>query len=424
MRYNVSISLSKTAEERNVFPTEGLPRIIRKYAENISEVYGVPIEMATVPLLVACGTAIRKAVWLDTGKYKNFAQFYAMINTPSGTNKTVVLKRAFDPLQRIDSDNYKIYLNEVKTWEAKCVENRSMKPPKAEPPKPTYKQLLIDDLTPEGLIKALFNNEGSITILVDELSGWFSNWGRYNKSNEEQTYLSYFNNIDKTVNRVGSKAGEDVKRISEPNVSIIGGIQPGVLERTLNSDAMQENGFSSRVLYVSCEDLQCAYENDLFPDDQFTRNYDELIYGLTNLNCRVGLGLTTEANDLYKEFCNYIVDTINPIKNNEFLRSSLAKMKIHCLRLALVVHVINTVERNEVPENVGADAMQYAIDLCNYFIGNIPVRNKADLTKINSRHEGIIQKLKMGMSQIRIAELSGCSQQTVSQIKKKYKITN
>ena len=72
-------------KEKNVFPTDGLPDIISRYAKNISEVYGVPIEMTAVPMLVACGSVLKKSVWLDSGKYKNFAQFYLVINTPSGT---------------------------------------------------------------------------------------------------------------------------------------------------------------------------------------------------------------------------------------------------------------------------------------------------------------------------------------------------
>jgi hypothetical protein len=408
---------SSELKEKNIFPIDGLPIVIKQYAQNIATVYGIPLEMAAMPMLVACGSVLQKKIWLESGKYKNYAQFYVVINTPSGVGKTEPLKRAFAPLQIIDRANFEIYYNDMKEWRAKSKLCKLHKPPLEEPTRPFYKQLLCDDTTPEALTDILYNNDGSGTVFYEELSGWYGNFGRYTKSSEAQMYLQYFDNTDKTINRK-----EEIKRIKEPFLNIIGTIQPRVLQSTVSSEAMQECGLASRFLYVTCLDVQRPYKNELLPDDNLAKEYQYLINHLAGITDRFPLYLTDEAKELFKNFGDYLTDNIRSSKN-EFLNSSLSKMEIHCLRLALVLQVIKLTEPNKRLENVGEETMQYAIDLCHYFIGNIPLPQKTELVKMETKTFKVLEMLKKGMKQVDIAAELHVSQQYVSTIKKKYKIT-
>ena len=410
--------IASELKEKNIFPSHGLPTAILKYAQNISEVYGIPLEMASMPMLVACGSVLQKKIWLETGKYKNYPQFYLVINTPSGVGKTEPLKRAFAPLQIIDRANFETYCNDLKAWKAKCKLCKSQKPPIEEPARPFYKQLLCDDTTPEALTDILFNNEGCGTIFSEELSGWFGNFGRYAKSSEAQMYLQYFDNTDKTINRK-----EEIKRIKEPFLNVIGTIQPKVLQTTINSEEMQKCGLASRFLNVTCLNVERAYKNDLLPDENLANEYQYLINHLAGINKRFSLELTPEAKELFKNFGDYLTDIIRSSKN-EFLNSSLSKMEIHCLRLALVLQVIKLTEPNKSVEDVGVETMQYAIDLCHYFIGNIPLPEKTELVKMEGRTLQVLEMLKKGIKQIDIASELHVSQQYISTIRRKYKLTN
>ncbi len=405
-------------KEKNVFPINGMPNTILKYAENISKVYGVPIEMAAVPMLVAAGSVLQKKIYLQDGKYTNYPQFYIAINTPSGVGKTEPLKRAFAPLQIIDRVNFETYCTDMKEWKAKCKLCKSHKPPLEEPAKPLFKQLLADDMTPEALTDILYNNDGAGTIFYEELSGWFGNFGRYTKSSEAQMYLQYFDNTDKTINRK-----EDIKRIAKPFLNIIGTIQPKVLQTTISSEAMQENGLASRFLYVTCLDVQRAYKNDLLPDDNLADDYSYLINHLADLKDVFALYLTPEAKELFKNFGDYLTDIIRT-SNNDFLNSSLSKMEIHCLRLALVLQIIKLAEPNRNVEDVGSDTMQYAIDLCHYFIRNIPLPQKTELVNMEGKTFKVLEMLKKGIKQNEIAAELNVSQQYISTIKRKYKLTD
>ena len=402
-------------KEKNIFPTNGLPDVISRYAKNISEVYGVPIEMTAIPMLVACGSILKKTVWLDSSRYKNYPQFYVVINTPSGVGKTEPLKRAFAPLQIIDRDNFELYRSEIIAWKAKCRINKKQK--LEEPPKPFFKQLLCSDMTPEALTDILYNNDGSGTVFAEELSAWFGNFGRYNKSSEAQMYLEFFDNTDKTINRK-----DDVKLIKEPFVNIVGSIQPKVLQKSINSEAMQDCGLSSRFLYVSCLDVERQYKTDLQPDAGLVDEYQYLINRLSNLGCRTRLELTPEAKEMYKDFGNYITDVIRQ-SNNDFFNSSLSKMEIHCLRLALVIQMVKNTEPNKGVDDVGAETMQYAIDLCHYFIKNIPLPNSFELVKMETNELKIVELLKdTDKTQTEIATEVGLSQGYISRINKKYNV--
>ena len=320
-------------------------------------------------------------------------------------------------MQIIDRVNFEIYCNDLKEWKAKCKLCKSHKPPLEEPTRPFYKQLLCDDTTPEALTDILYNNEGCGTIFSEELSGWFGNFGRYAKSSEAQMYLQYFDNTDKTINRK-----EEIKRIKEPFLNVIGTIQPKVLQTTINSEEMQKCGLASRFLNVTCLDVERAYKNDLLPDENLANEYQYLINHLAGINDRFPLELTPDAKELFKNFGDYLTDIIRSSKN-EFLNSSLTKMEIHCLRLALVLQVIKLTEPNKSVEDVGVDTMQYAIDLCHYFIGNIPLPEKTELAKMEGRTFQVLEMLKKGIKQIDIASELNVSQQYISTIRKKYKLT-
>lgn len=407
-------------KEKPVFPTYGLPDVIKLYAENLSNVYGVPVEMVVVPMLVACGSVLKKSIRLETKKYTNYPQFYVVINAPSGVGKSEPLSKAFAPLQAIDRNNYSNYCNAVEEWKLVCAENKTKKPPLPDPPKPKFKQLLINDTTPEALIDALQHNAESMTVFADELSGWFGNFGRYNKSSEAEMYLSFANNKDYAKNRK-----IETTYIKEPFVSICGGIQPTVLTRTINSEAMQSNGLAPRFLYVTCTGVQRAYKNNLIPDDRLAGKYSFLINHLAGLSTGFGLmlELTPEANELFQNFGDYLTDLIRTSKN-EFLNASLAKMEIHCLRLALVVQIIKCTEPNQVVDFVTDKTMQYAIDLCHYFISNIPVQSKSELVKAEGKNLKILEMLQNGMTQVQIAKEMNVSQQYISTVKRKYKLND
>jgi hypothetical protein len=73
--------------------------------------------------------------------------------------------------------------------------------------------------------------------------------------------------------------------------------------------------------------------------------------------------LSADAMEKYINFHHMMAVTADDMPE-EYMYSLYSKMSIHVLRLALVLAVIE----NDVPNTVSGIVMDYAIDLCDYFV--------------------------------------------------------
>ncbi|MFZ4457321.1 MAG: DUF3987 domain-containing protein [Bacteroidales bacterium] len=396
------------------FPINGLPQVILEFAVEISEVYGVPIEFPVMAALCAVSASVRKKITIDSGKYRNFGQLWVMLVAPPGVGKTEPVSAAFRPLQKLDNTSYDEYQLELSRWKVECTEAKQIKT--QEPEKPFFKQCLIDDFTPESLYQTMFRNNGSISLYRDELSGWFADFGRYNKNGEISRYLSIFNNAQFCINR----KSEEPLQIPEPFLTICGTIQPEVLNIALGSNTLKENGFASRFLYVYPKEVKKQKYSERTPDRSIMERYEKLIthcYYLPKLENP--FTLSQEARILFIKYANQTTDLVNNCSNN-FVRATYAKMEIQVLRLALIVQIIRGIYDNVEWQQglITKEAIQYAIKLCEYFNSkiilvdntNIPSKmNSAEAIKTIQKEYGIKNKQAF-------ADSIGITRQYVSKI--------
>ena len=175
----------------SVFPIDLLPKWMKTTIEEHSESYGTPKELWAVAFLSGIAAAAGKRIYVTSGNYRNYPQLWIIIVGSSGTGKSDAGRVAFRRLSEIDSDKYIRYQEKYKDWEAQEKQGRP----------PHWEQTLINDTTPEDLFSVLARAENGITLNRDELSGWFADFGRYNKSGEIGHYLSIFDNQTFSINR-------------------------------------------------------------------------------------------------------------------------------------------------------------------------------------------------------------------------------
>jgi hypothetical protein len=226
------------------FPIRNMPSFIRNFAEDIAEVYGVPIEFPAMSIISAYGTALGNKVRLRTDKYINYPQLWVVIVAPSGVGKSEPLKIAYSPIRDFEKKEYLRFQESLGEWKSACVEAKQNG---AQPPeKPKQKRILCNDTTPEALFSLLDENK-TLTICRDELAGHFQDFGRYNKSGEVAHHISCFDNVDFSVDR---KSEDNALMIFKPVLSMIGTIQPAVLQDVANKNFMRENGYLQRCLFI------------------------------------------------------------------------------------------------------------------------------------------------------------------------------
>ncbi|MDL2290343.1 DUF3987 domain-containing protein [Paludibacteraceae bacterium OttesenSCG-928-F17] len=357
----------ESADNKNglSIPLYGLPDWLQHLAITCADVYGSPIEFFLTSFLCAIGSALRKQVCVNNGKYINYPQLWVMLVAPSGTGKSEPLKIAYRPLQELDKESYSIYDMEYQQWEQEANQKKSNK--SEELLKPLFRQLLIGDATPEALYSTMAQNGGAITHYVDELSALFGDVGRYNASGEIAKALSMFDNADFSINRKTQKA----ILIPSPFYMIAGTIQPKLLRSYAKKNNLDDNGMLPRFLFVYPDNLEYPpYSREKVPPEQLKR-YDDLIRKCYQFSdSTVTFHLSEEANLLYEEFVmkenKPYIDSL-PIMD-EFNRSLRSKMNIHILRLALIIEVIHNLDSSTKDDPViSKSSMKYAIELIRFY---------------------------------------------------------
>jgi hypothetical protein len=113
-----------------------------------------------------------------------------------------------------------------------------------EPPKPTLERIVVDDATVEKVATIISQNPKGALIIKDELAWLLGNFQRRG-GNDRAFYLPAYSAEAHKVDRV--KHDEPII-IPALAISILGGIQPDVLQKCLFEG--EDDGFAARFLYA------------------------------------------------------------------------------------------------------------------------------------------------------------------------------
>lgn len=400
-----SIIRPKTEDIQGMLPIDCFSTAVRDYIRAVSEAYGCPQDFISVACLCVAGVAAGKKVELLTNPYRNYpADFFCLVGAPS-LNKTSPLNEVVEVLIDIDRQAEKEHKQKKKKGETDDLQ---------------YPQIVADKSTPEA--RHVILAQGNMVLIhVDELQNFISSFGRYaNGANagasEMSEILSIWSNQDVTINR----KTEETVRITKPAMSIIGGVQPELIKKYFGPSDMVESGFTQRFLF-------CFPEKPNFIKRKFRRFLNEevrnswkfIVNQLYSIESR-SLSLCADALDAYNEFADendQQSDNYDP-----YLAIVRMKMNIHCLRLAVMAHLLSDEWQNPM---ISTRIMDFSIRICNYFfrqqaeriapllLEGIPAKlTKADLIKRIAKEFTI-------RSQKSLADALGVSQQYINGILRK-----
>lgn len=223
--------------------TSSLPfYIIQGNLQNIitevSEVYQCSSDYAVSSMYAAVSTMIGKRLWCHADPYKNYGTLWQVIVGYSGKGKTEPLKWFFEPVEQMEEESFQTYCKERDRWNRTPDANRGEQP--------VFRHCLLGNASDESVLRELYYN-GHLTWKVDEMVTMLQGWGRYSKSSDGivSHLLSIFNYDDVCVTRISSEP----LRLTEPNMCIVGGIQPGMFKRYFKG-AWIDNGLFQRFLFV------------------------------------------------------------------------------------------------------------------------------------------------------------------------------
>ena len=242
------------------FPVGVLPEPACEFVIRASEAIGCDPAFVALPLLSALAAAIGNArtIRLKAG-WEEPAIIWAVVVAESGTLKTPALRAATDSLHLLQREafdqfeqaqhKHKIekleYEKALQDWKR----DDSGSGPPEEPEEPHPERLIVDDTTIEALVPLLFRNPKGLLLCSDELSKWLASFDRYTAGKGDAGHwLEMHVAASVTLDR---KTGTSpTLYVSRASVSVTGGIQPGILKRSLGLEH-RENGLLARLLIAA-----------------------------------------------------------------------------------------------------------------------------------------------------------------------------
>ncbi|WP_298946137.1 DUF3987 domain-containing protein [uncultured Polaribacter sp.] len=355
-------SRNEKSNQKN-FPVEVFPKTIQDLIENAEQTVGYNPEYLSAGILSTCATAIGSSVRLFNGSYHNPPILWLNIIGRSGDGKTHPLKFAKQPITEMDKTSFNKYISEMQKYSNSEEKNGE---------KPIYNKTILSDFTPEKLSETLQHNKKGVLIFRDELLGWIKSFDKYKKGGDQQMYLEFFNGDAISVDRVS----KGPIRVENPNVNILGGMQPKVL-KDMASNNRENDGFLARFLFVYPEDLKPNIFTGKQIDESQYQSYNKLIkdlFGTTNKTLK-----TSESQiEIYK---NWQKEKVKECHHDDLETLIHSKLETYVWRLALILEMIDQTTTNTFSDNLSDKSLNNAIILVEYFRENaLRVYNKLSST--------------------------------------------
>ena len=380
------------------FPFHALPRNAQIIVEDIAENKRVSQDMVFMHLLALASACTGSDIKVCPNKeihssWQEPCTLWGMIVADSGESKTPTMKLIFRPLEIAQAEaeqkyneEYAIYEESMRKW-TDAEEHGDDEVPPIEPSKVQY---YIDDTTMESIHAILMTNKKGLLWRKDEIRGLLKNLNKYNKGDSLDVLLSLYSGFPWTVNRSSKKGrgSQASDTVLDAQISIYGGIQPGVLEKFFSQDDIF-SGLVQRFLFCFLDKTQKkTLKTTKIPQSTFDLIDTLTVDMLRSSSIKRTVYLTDDAFELFNDFYEVIA--------NHQPRSFLMKSTNNCLRIALALYQLEANSYGqlalEMAEEIDARHMQNAIDITKWFLVTL-FKNIMPLLNIQkSKSEAITQK--------------------------------
>ncbi len=364
------------------FPVDALPAPLNEFVYSGSDSIGCDASYLALPLLAGLASAIGNSYEIELkSDWKEPSILWTGIVGDSGTMKSPALKQALEPVREqqktaadisvLDQDEYKRdslrYEEKMKRWKRGTM---SEDPPE-EPSEPIVLRTYTEDVTIEALASLLAKQPNGMLVTFDELASLFSSFDRYSGSGggDASRWLSLYGAGPLAIDRKGS--GPKEITISRASVGVTGGIQPGVLRRTL-SKKYRENGLAARFL-LALPPYKVPMWSERVIDPVCKEKVRQVYQRLYQFGFQEGgtfrteaLRLSPDAKDAWIEFHDRHGIEMSDLSGD--LKAAYSKLRGCAARLALILHLSGCAARIDLdPGAISLDSMQRGIRLIEWF---------------------------------------------------------
>jgi putative DNA primase/helicase len=386
------------------FDMESLPASLAPWIADVADRVQCPPDFVAVGALVAAAAVIGRKVAMRPKRQDDWAvvpNLWGLAVGPPGIMKSPALAEALRPLHRLVTDAHARYeegmlAHQFRLAEAKAgrqdltrrlraaleqetstdeLRDQFEAAPRYTPP--VEKRYLVNDTTVEKLGELLNHHPNGLLLFRDELSGFLHLMDRPGHENDRAFYCEAWNGTGAyTYDRIG----RGTLHIRAACISVLGGIQPGPLERYLRDvfGGRGDDGLIQRFQLAVWPDGSRQWRNvDRWPDTTARARVIEVFQRLNTLKpTTVGaeeltpeerpfLRFDAEAQERFAAWRAELEHHLRADEDHPVLLSHFAKYRSLMPSLALIFHVIDGVDagtRGPVPVAAAARAIAW----CEY----------------------------------------------------------
>ncbi|MFR1510381.1 MAG: YfjI family protein [Coprococcus sp.] len=389
-------------EEKNkmnlpLFPLASMPEVIGMYTVLAAESLQVPFDMIGTMILSVLSLSVQ-------GKYKVLVKpdwiepvnLYTVVIARPSERKSPSIKLVFQPVYSYTEDTNKRLAGEIAAYKAKkkVLKGRIDAVEKSltsDKPKYTLEddlklreelreleeepvnevRLIVDDVTAEGLLLVLKENNERLALVSAEGGVFLIMAGQYGAKNTKNTNIDIYLKAYSGEPYTSDRAGRESVRLKEPLLTFCLAIQPQVLREIMENDSFRGRGLLARFLYCVPESRVGSRQYKTRPiEPEAKKNYEDLVKELLSLP---DLGdfvdntikLSPEADKLSEEFNQWI--EVRLTNEFEMIEDWAGKLHGQVMRIAGLFHIVEH-RANAVNVPMSVETLQNAIDFGKYYL--------------------------------------------------------
>ncbi len=374
------------------FPVDSLPDNIRPYVIGVAESLQVPVDMIASFTLSIISLCLQgkfqikvKPDWYET------INLYTLVIARPSERKSPALKETAAPVYKyVKEENERRqpeivkYELERKVLSGKLKNIQDSLSKSGSKTKYTIQdalecqkeldnleevkklQMILDDVTPEALVKAMKENNERIGIVSAEGGIFGMLAGRYSNNTNIDIFLKGYSGEYYSTVRIGRGGNE----LENPLLTIVLAVQPQIIADIMDNKDFRGRGLLARFLYCIPNTRVGSRTYKSKPINPFVKEqYEKLINELLNID---GTGflertikLSPEADILSEAYNQWIERQL--VNELEEIEDWAGKLHGNTMRIAAILHVIKY-KLNAANVLLEEDTMAAAIEIGKYYL--------------------------------------------------------
>jgi hypothetical protein len=344
---------------------ENLDTPLRRLAERLN----LPVEAYYLVLLTVAAGCISSQTRLEIDPYTDFkapAILWGGLVGETGSGKSHIISTLTQPLQDLQAEYFQRYQHRLEAYQTALREydRRKKGEDAGEPPeKPKPLSLYASNYTLEAISQILGQQpDRGLVVALDELAVFLRSMDAYRRGRgaDRAHWLNLYNGGALKVDR---KTSEQIF-VRYTSVSIIGGIQPSILQRLWQEDREFGDGLWSRFTWVNVP-LAPRSRTQTGPIHTPRKLLETVYRRLLDFPPQLHV-LDDEGHRLWNEW-EAEFDELILTEPNEQIRATLPKVKERAARIILPLHYLDAACAGGIPSKViPANTLARAIEFTRW----------------------------------------------------------